>query len=512
MKRKVIILLVATLIMNLLAIGTGCTNQNDLEEPGDEKQDGQVETGGSEKSDDEQEAYTVKMIVAGNATSEICKEVSEAASKITQEKYNTTIELTRPSYGSFEQELTLALSSDEKLDLIPNFAFDVITGANNGQIIDLDGLLAEYGKDILSTVSEEDFRCTTINGKIFAVPNSKETAMGHGFAMRKDMLEAVNYDISTIKSEADLGPLFEAIKEAYPQTYPFVSDNGNMGEIMVEYDALGDNLGVLINCADENNTTVVNKYETQEFIDSVNLRYKWANEGLILPDASTGTEDAFSIIAAGKGFGYYANIKPGIEGEWTRKVGQDMTVVQISKAYSTTSGVANSWCIPYTSEKPERAMQVLNEIYSNPELANILIYGIEGKTFELIDEENGVIGYPEGVDASNTAYSSDPWQWPNELISYTWEIDGKDIWKATLAFNQEAVQSVAKGFTWDNTNVINEVTSSQNVCDKYVKALMAGSIEPENGIAQLNQELKAAGIDKIIAEKQEQLNKWLAGN
>ena len=81
-------------------------------------------------------------------------------------------------------------------------------------------------------------------------------------------------------------------------------------------------------------------------------------------------------------------------------------------------------------------MQVLNEIYSNPDLSNILINGIEGENF-LIDSERGVLTYPEGVDASNTTYSSVAWVWPNELITIPWEVDGADIWKQTEEFRSE---------------------------------------------------------------------------
>ena len=53
-------------------------------------------------------------------------------------------------------------------------------------------------------------------------------------------------------------------------------------------------------------------------------------------------------------------------------------------------------------------MQVLNEIYTNPELANICINGIEGTHFEIKDEEKGIVGFPEGVDGTTTGYPSLP--------------------------------------------------------------------------------------------------------
>ena len=44
--------------------------------------------------------------------------------------------------------------------------------------------------------------------------------------------------------------------------------------------------------------------------------------------------------------------------------------------------------------------KLLNEIYTNPDLANILINGLEETHYEFTDKDNGVINYPDGVTAS----------------------------------------------------------------------------------------------------------------
>ena len=56
------------------------------------------------------------------------------------------------------------------------------------------------------------------------------------------------------------------------------------------------------------------------------------------------------------------------------------------------------WSIGSTSERPDKAMKVLNEMYTNPELANLLTYGIEGKTYQVLDREQKIIGFPENRD------------------------------------------------------------------------------------------------------------------
>jgi putative aldouronate transport system substrate-binding protein len=164
----------------------------------------------------------------------------------------------------------------------------------------------------------------------------------------------------------------------------------------------------------------------------------------------------------------------------------------------------------HNSQEPERAVQVLNEMYINPDLANVFINGIEGRHYEFKNKVKGIIGYPPGVDGSNVGYPSYPWAWPNEMISYVWEGDPEDIWTATSAWNKSAIESPAMGFTWDNVNVLNEVTACVNVTGKYEHALRAGALDPVVALPAFLKELNDAGINAIIAEKQRQLDAWLA--
>jgi putative aldouronate transport system substrate-binding protein len=48
------------------------------------------------------------------------------------------------------------------------------------------------------------------------------------------------------------------------------------------------------------------------------------------------------------------------------------------------------------------------------------------------------------------------------------------------------------------------------VINEYFPGLQTGSMDPETELPKFIQKLKAAGIDKIVAAEQEQLNAWLA--
>lgn len=456
------------------------------------------------------DSYTVKILAPGDASTDDCAKISEAASKITEEKFNTKIEVTRVGFGSYDQQVNLTLASSEKLDLMYEYCGNVTSAISSGQILPITDYLDSYGSDMKSEISESDWKCVTFNGNIYGVPSNKEKATGWGFAMNKEMADATGIDYSSIKTEEELEPLLEKVKEMYPDVYPIVSHVGSMS-LMANSDDLGGDIGSLESVSSDS-TEVINYYATDKYMNEMKLRYDWAQKGLIMPDASTSTEMANSLIGSGKGFGRFTNTKPGIEQEIEKESGKEIVVLDLVEPYTTTTRVDIVWYVPHNSDKPERAVQVLNEIYTNPDLANILINGLEGTHYEFTDKDNGVINYPDGVTASNTGYTSLPWAWPNEAISYVWEGNDPDIWDQTQEFNNNAVVSPAKGFAWDNTDVQNEVTACANVTAKYGPALECGSLDPETTIPKFLDELKAAGADTIIAEKQRQLDDWLEAN
>lgn len=467
-----------------------------------------VKEAGKEEASN-QEVYTVRIVAAGTGSEEACKEISAAVSEITKAKFNTEVEVVRYDFATQQDQVQTALASGEKIDLLGGLSWMTVpSAANEGQVLSLNDLLATNGADILKDIPEEDLASTSINGQVYAIRNNKELGVGLGFACNTEMLESLGLDYSNIKTEADMEAILRAVKEKYPEVYPLCSDSGNMGDYMMAIDWLGRDFGVLMDSFSED-ATVTNFCTSNEYYEQCKRRHQWVEEGLIMPDPGINTDTAISLIGAGKAFCATTETKPGIEAQWERNTGIDMTIINIVPYYTMTSNLNNYWFIPYTSEQPEKAMQVLNEIYSNPDVANLLIYGIEGKYYEFVDKENGVIDYPEGITAEDTGWMISAWHWPNELIAHKWATDGADIWENTIRFNSECHPSPAKGFVWDSNPVINEIVACTTVWNKYKKGLDSGEVDPDTVFEQMKNEFEEAGIDRIIEEKQSQLDAYL---
>ena len=123
---------------------------------------------------------------------------------------------------------------------------------------------------------------------------------------------------------------------------------------VMPYDSLGDSLGVLENLF-EDSTEVVNLYVTDTYREFVEMMYQWGQEGLLMPDAATTTENN---LLSGNGFAMFENIKPGKEVEVEKGNNRDIVLVETLPANSYTEVVqannfvtevvqANNFVIPY---------------------------------------------------------------------------------------------------------------------------------------------------------------------
>jgi putative aldouronate transport system substrate-binding protein len=186
--------------------------------------------------------------------------------------------------------------------------------------------------------------------------------------------------------------------------------------------------------------------------------------------------------------------------------------VELTPPYMTTGDTTSAmFAISNTSKDPERAMMFLNLLHTDKYLINLLNWGIEGKHYVKVSDN--VIDYPEGVDAANTGYNlNQSWMFGNQLNTYLWTTEDQDLWVKYNEFNTNAEKSLALGFVFNPENVKNEITAISNVGQQFTAAINTGSLDPEKTIPEYLKKLKAAGVDKVIAEKQRQLDEWAKAN
>ena len=99
---------------------------------------------------------------------------------------------------------------------------------------------------------------------------------------------------------------------------------------------------------------------------------------------------------------------------------------------------------------------------------------------------------------------------PNARGTTQWYDVPEYFWELAEQTNKDAVISLALGFSFDPSSVADQVTACTNVYNQYYLPLINGEVNVDEVLPVFQQALRDAGIDKIAAEKQAQLDKWLA--
>lgn len=200
------------------------------------------------------------------------------------------------------------------MDVISSFGLSAQTMMAQNQILPLNDYLDEYVPETKAAISDLDWQCMTINGNITGVPANIEKASAYGLLMVKDVVDELGIDWESVKTLEDAEPIYEQVQAAHPEMYMLVADFGDIRRPLC-YDPLGnDNFGILEDpLTEREDLEVVNLYETEAFVDWINIMYDFNQKGYIQPDAASSTESANSLLGAGKAFSNITNIKPGIE-------------------------------------------------------------------------------------------------------------------------------------------------------------------------------------------------------
>lgn len=449
---------------------------------------------------------TIRIWSYGEAKTEDMAEISAAISELTREKIGANVELYRVGEGS---EMTLALTAGEAIDLVNYHTVGTLTAVvAAGYLMPLDDLLAEYGQDILGVVREDYLEACYVDGELFALPCLKNLARSVGFGTRKVILDELGIDPSTIKTFDDMHEVLLKVKEAYPDIYPVVSSwsSGGMQDPL-PVDPLGGSFGVLENCFTDS-TTVVNIVETDSYREFCEMMYQWNQEGLIMPDVTTSTENN---LLGTVGFASFEYTRPGRQNMLEQFNNVDIEMITITPTHTYTQMICDdSWGIPVSAKNPEKAMELLSLMYTDPEIATLFACGLEGKHWEWTDDSKTAIRQLEGLAGGGTGYAFVDWCWPNPRITPVWKGQAADHYEQLAAYGDDAVRSPAMGFQFDNTMVMNEIAACETVKSKYDTALRWGVLNPDEVLDQYINELKAAGVDTIIAEKQAQLDAYLS--
>lgn len=459
------------------------------------------------------EPYTMTMVIAGSRQRGEAR-IEEKINEILLRELNMKLDLVILPWESQSRELRLMLTGDEKIDCFYTGYANAIQYMKMGQIVDLSGLVKDYGTNLKRIFREEDLEGISVDGFVFGVPAHCEGVSVPAAFLRKDLVEQYRIDVTGIHSPEDLEPVFALVQAGEPDMTMLFSNGAVNGPLYrlgsTVYDPLGDGIGVLMDPV--SSTEVVNLYETQWYHDTACMLYEWYKKGYISREAATENKGWDAVFRTGKVFAMITGDHPGILSELESSTGYEFVAVDFAQQGIRRSNYYGDiiYCIAQNSEDPARAMQCLDYIYGSEEIMNLLNWGVEGTDYVFADEENRLITFPEGVDSHTVDYSLNlAWELPNQYLSYLWEGSDPDVYQEIGEANRKGLESKAFGFLFDSTGLEVQEAAVAAVCDRYVPSISSGAVDPEEYLPRFVEELKAAGMDDIIKAKQKQLDAWL---
>lgn len=464
--------------------------------------------GDATASNDSEESVELKMIMISMGLNiEDADKVEAAINEYIEPLVHATLDIEWLDMGDYMNQLNLKLTSGEEIDILPTFGAMTSMWYAQDALMPITDLVQNYGQGIVDAVGEEYLKAGYINGELYAIPCVQSFAQEHVLYYKEDIAKQYNIDFSNVKTLNDLTNIFAQLHEADPELTLIVSNDPTSTMLTGwDWDKLGDEYGVLMGKADT--LDVVNLFETDEYKELVTLMHQWYEAGYIQTDASTTTENMGTLLSAKNTFGTIGQAAPGDIEEQSTACGYELGYIPLTEPLSTTSTVNNIvMTVPSTAVNPEKAIEVIDLLYTDTNVINMLYYGIEGEHYQVIDETNGKVDYLDGQDMMTCKYVN-KLRIGNELIAYLEASQPDNLSDEVKQFNEEANKSKALGFSYDSSGVANQLAALDTVCAKYRRGLECGSLNPETELPKFIEELKKAGIDDVIAVKQEQLNTW----
>ncbi len=427
--------------------------------------------------------------------------VEKKINEITLKRLNTRITFDFLSSSDYQNRINSKIETGEPIDLcFTGYLDSYMARVFDDRLMPLNELL-EYVPNLKESVPEYLWDGARIQGKIYAVPNEQISASSTAMVISKELADKYNFDVTKVKASADIEPLLKALKENEPDVYPIKMNWGLNGISSLDSGEFyeGSYAGAYIKY-DNGKITVPLVTEDENRIEAVKLVRNWYNSGYIRRDVAVAGDSA-AELADGKYAVWFEPYKPGIERQRQLLTGNDVYAVQISQPYMSSGSIQGAMTgIPTSSAHAFEAIKLLELVNTEPEILNLLTFGIENKNYKKISTNV--------VQRIGEQFSYQTWLFGNQFLVYTDSKQDGDVWEKTREINNNAVKSPLIGFAAETSGIATEITRCNEVVSRY-SAMNNGSEEPADYWEQFDTELKAAGAEVIRQELEKQIDEFL---
>lgn len=511
----------------LLTLFTACASkEDDVPETSNDPSANPSIAGTVDPDEDELTEINIRLTDTGyTGSGSKVKLIEDAINEITEREIGVHLNFTWIQNADYGTQLTLSVANSEPVDVamyVPPTAGSFLTYYTNGALMDITDLAAEYGQDICALLGEDILATTTIDGRLYGFSTYRILNSNMYICIRTDVLEQIGMveEARNMTKWSEYEAIMQAIVDnGIPMAAVGNASNGHglfhdPGALYgytddfsgnVTFDILGDSSYLIYTDQDGNVELLQGR---PEYIAQCEMTKKWNDNGYVWADSAFSINGSESMIAASVFASYIVQSEYGVETNKSQSCATDMTCVEIAKSYlSTTQGQKFGMVIPESSSEPVAAMKFINLLYTNEELMNTIIWGIEGETYVI--NESGEASYPEGTDISTCGYHYLDFFIGNQFATAPWAGSGADFRIGSLENFLAAPKSAYMGCTVDTSSYDNIYAAVSAVVDEYNPSITSG-MYTESYYNEFMSKLDAAGASEWIAIYQAALDDFLA--
>lgn len=376
-------------------------------------------------------------------------------------------------------------ASGGKIDIISPMNYEEFVFAGLYERLD-DYLTSENGRGLYGAFPENFWESMRINGSIYGLSGSTSYTLSAdwGYYVNAELAEKYGFDVS--KPILEQYDILKKVKENETKCDVFSIGVPSVSDAVLSVDIKEIISGVYWNEESHSAECVL---DNRDFVEKMRLYSELNNSGLLADSTISGNGNFFIYKKSVTASTLYSKTKTMEIEYW----GNTVNFIPVFNESPSIRNCCVATGICSTSENKNTAFELLSLVYTDPDLNNLLSFGVEGEDYNIVD---GMVD--ELVNPFNT------YRFANDFICHRYR---------SATFTAEQYKEVYENallhedmdFVFDGSGLAEEVNSVTNIFLDYefVPEYKEGDGKErdiDKRLAELRRQLEEAGIQKIIDE------------